>query len=162
MGHRRVPAALALLVAVVAGMLPGVAAGAAPLPGGVVAFGSTGLAASTAARDGLALPAFGGRRVVAVAAGAAHGLALTEDGGVWSWGANDRGQLGHAGAALDPAATQPVPRQVTLPGPASAVAAGARHSLVVVAGEVYGFRETPRASWGWPWRCPSRRTGFPA
>ena len=34
-------------------------------------------------------------RVVAVSAGRDHSLALTADGGVWSWGRGGRGQLGH-------------------------------------------------------------------
>lgn len=32
--------------------------------------------------------------MVSVAAGGAHSLAVTEDGGLWAWGAGDRGQLG--------------------------------------------------------------------
>ena len=32
--------------------------------------------------------------VVKLAAGAAHSLALTEDGQVWVWGSNTEGQLG--------------------------------------------------------------------
>ncbi len=31
---------------------------------------------------------------MSVAAGGAHSLAVTEDGGLWAWGAGDRGQLG--------------------------------------------------------------------
>ena len=40
------------------------------------------------------LDGFGGRLVSAVACGGMHTLALTEDGGVWSWGVNDEGPLG--------------------------------------------------------------------
>ena len=36
-----------------------------------------------------------GQRVVAVSAGYFHSLAVTADGGVWSWGSGDFGQLGH-------------------------------------------------------------------
>ena len=38
--------------------------------------------------------AFGDLLVKAVACGGMHTLALTEDGGVWSWGVNDEGALG--------------------------------------------------------------------
>ena len=41
------------------------------------------------------IEAFTGQRVVAVAAGEAHNLALAADGAVWSWGWGSRGQLGH-------------------------------------------------------------------
>ena len=40
--------------------------------------------------------AFAGRCVVAVSAGAAHSLAITADGSLWSWGWGRDGQLGHA------------------------------------------------------------------
>ena len=39
--------------------------------------------------------AFAGRRVVAVAAGSAHSLALTADGAFFTWGKGDDGCLGH-------------------------------------------------------------------
>ena len=39
--------------------------------------------------------ALAGRRVVAVAAGTNHSLALTADGAVWSWGHGGAGRLGH-------------------------------------------------------------------
>ena len=41
------------------------------------------------------IEAFAGRCVVAVSAGGGHSLALTADGGVWSWGYGDNGKLGH-------------------------------------------------------------------
>jgi alpha-tubulin suppressor-like RCC1 family protein len=37
--------------------------------------------------------------VTSIAAGGRHSLALLDDGTVMSWGANDRGQLGHSGSA---------------------------------------------------------------
>jgi hypothetical protein len=65
--------------------------------------------------------------VAAAAAGAAHSVAVTADGSVLSWGLNDRGQLGHSPAATFVA----LPREVLLPEPAVAVAAGAAHTLAV-------------------------------
>lgn len=43
----------------------------------------------------------GGQRVVQVAAGGMHTVALTEDSQVWTWGVNDEGALGrHTGGEL--------------------------------------------------------------
>lgn len=53
-----------------------------------------------------------GLRVVQVAAGYAHSLALTEEGEVYSWGLNSHGQLGHGSGC--PAAP---PTSQALPGP---------------------------------------------
>ena len=38
--------------------------------------------------------------VEAIAAGASHGLALKDDGTVWAWGSNERGQLGNGTETL--------------------------------------------------------------
>jgi alpha-tubulin suppressor-like RCC1 family protein len=46
------------------------------------------------------------RQVVSVAAGEYHGMALTADGSVWTWGGNQSGQLGYdtgGGSSPDPA-----------------------------------------------------------
>jgi alpha-tubulin suppressor-like RCC1 family protein len=40
------------------------------------------------------------KRVVAIASGQLHGLALTDKGDIWAWGKNDAGQLGVGGAIL--------------------------------------------------------------
>ena len=74
--------------------------------------------------------AFAGRRVVAVSAGAAHSLALTADGAVWSWGDGDSGQLGH-----DDELNQSLPKKVEdLAGQrVVAVSAGGGHSLAITA-----------------------------
>ena len=54
------------------------------------------------------IEAFAGQRVVAVAAGDAHSLAITADGAVWSWGEGECGCLGHGGDLSD----QPLPKKV--------------------------------------------------
>jgi alpha-tubulin suppressor-like RCC1 family protein len=80
--------------------------------------------------------------IVAIAAGGQTSLALRADGTVWSWGVNDKGQLGN-NAAIKYSAT---PVQVTaqrgdLPG-MKAVAAGSAHCLALKAdGTVW--------AWGW-------------
>lgn len=64
--------------------------------------------------------------VVRIAAGDHHSIALRGDGSVWTWGGNQRGQLGVANAALSL-----VP--VRVPGLINIVqiAAGARHSVAL-------------------------------
>jgi hypothetical protein len=41
-----------------------------------------------------------GKRVVSIASGTSHGLAVTSDGVVWGWGKNDAGQVGVGGSVL--------------------------------------------------------------
>ena len=41
--------------------------------------------------------ALGGERIIAVAAGGDHSVALTADGAVFTWGRGEHGQLGHLG-----------------------------------------------------------------
>ena len=68
-----------------------------------------------------------GQRVVAVSAGGVHNLALTADGGVWSWGCGGVGQLGHSDQQR-----QLLPKKVeALAGQRvnSVVSAGTWHSL---------------------------------
>ncbi len=74
----------------------------------------------------------------AVAAGAAHSLALLRTcGTAFAWGANECGQLGTGDAA-----PRPAPAEVAAPGGQrfAAVACGARHSLLLAEGglEVLG------------------------
>ncbi len=72
------------------------------------------------------------RRGLAVTGGFAHTCALTDDGRVKCWGANERGQLGD-GTTTDRA----FPVDVGLPGPATAVGAGYTHTCAIVAGAVW-------------------------
>jgi len=61
--------------------------------------------------------------IISVAAGENHALALTSDGTVWSWGANDKGQLGdgtsgtYSGKRYATKATFPVPAPTFSPSP---------------------------------------------
>ena len=79
------------------------------------------------------------RRVVAVAAGCEHSLAVTADGAVWAWGLNSDGELGDGRTA-----SHTTPELVSgLPGDAVAVAAGCHHSLALTSdGEVWEWGES--------------------
>jgi alpha-tubulin suppressor-like RCC1 family protein len=67
--------------------------------------------------------------VVAVAGGDQHALALLEDGSVWAWGVNGKGQLGDGKAGLP----EDVPVKVIgLTERVTAIAAGAEFSLALL------------------------------
>jgi len=76
------------------------------------------------------IEAFAGQRVVAVSAGDAHSLALTADGGAWSWGYGEYGQLGHSDTQhqLLPTKMEAFASQRVV-----AVLAGGDHSLAITA-----------------------------
>ncbi|MBI4492930.1 MAG: IPT/TIG domain-containing protein, partial [Chloroflexi bacterium] len=69
--------------------------------------------------------------VMAVAAGSAHSLALKGDGTVWAWGGNYSGQLGDGTTVTTGCYSRPTPVQVSGLSGASAIAAGASHSLAL-------------------------------
>ena len=71
-----------------------------------------------------------------VAAGGAHTCALSERGEVFTWGLNDKGQLGHDREDVEVG----LPQEVPLPEPATAVAAGYNHTLCLgESGSVWSF-----------------------
>jgi hypothetical protein len=76
-------------------------------------------------------------RIVSVAAGADHNLAVDEGGGVWVWGRNNYGQLGKG----SPSVSERTPLKLNLGDVvAESVAAGFSHSLILrTDGKVLGF-----------------------
>jgi alpha-tubulin suppressor-like RCC1 family protein len=81
-------------------------------------------------------------RIIRVAAGKNHSMAITEQGVVLAWGTNDAGQLGHS--RWSSAAMLSVPRAIPVSSWAGGVvvdmACGASHSLVAVEdGRVFAF-----------------------
>jgi alpha-tubulin suppressor-like RCC1 family protein len=69
--------------------------------------------------------------VAAVSAGGAHSCAVDTAGGVWCWGADDRGQLGLGVTGAPVTAPAAV---AGLAGPATGVSAGGAHSCATLAG----------------------------
>ena len=95
-------------------------------------------------------------RVVAIAAGAVHSMALTDEGYVFSFGLGWHGQLGHGDSE---AQLKPKMIDELIPKRVVAIAAGGLHSLVLTAyptdlpaafpkGEVLSFGERPYGQLG--------------
>eukprot|EP00892_Ulva_mutabilis_P004433 jgi/Ulvmu1/2361/UM013_0209.1 len=83
-----------------------------------------------------------GLRMVAVAAGNNHTLALSDAGDVYAWGANECGQLGTGNRSGSCAASPQLIEQLGHHSPVVDVACGSRHSVAVDAeGKAFG--------WGW-------------
>lgn len=66
-----------------------------------------------------------GARIVQLAAGSYHSLALTDDGGVFAWGSNLEGQLG----LPDISGLVNKPTKVHIPEPVKQISAGYYHSI---------------------------------
>ncbi|MBL8292031.1 MAG: hypothetical protein JNN08_09350 [Bryobacterales bacterium] len=85
--------------------------------------------------------------VVAIAAGRFHNLALRNDGTVWAWGYNDKGQSALGDCIRSASCPSGIPWSFTptqvgnLP-PAVAIAAGALHSMALLA-------DGTVRTWGW-------------
>ena len=82
-----------------------------------------------------------GKKIVKIAAGQGHSLALTDDGMVYTWGRNDTGQLGN-----NVTTDAMLPVAVTVTGTPMSnktiveIASGARHSLAIdSSGKVYAW-----------------------
>lgn len=77
-----------------------------------------------------------GRTILAVDAGATHSVVLLDGGEVWTWGANDRGQLGTGISG-----SSDVPVQVTaIDAPVTQIAVGRAHTLALDAkGRVWAW-----------------------
>lgn len=71
----------------------------------------------------------GGARVVHVAAGAYHSLAVTADGEVYSWGTNSHAQLARPSAALSDARPTRVPLPAVVEGDRGGCDAGASYDV---------------------------------
>ncbi|WP_224367505.1 RCC1 domain-containing protein [Hyalangium versicolor] len=69
---------------------------------------------------------------VAVSAGWYHSMALGANGTVWTWGRNLNGQIGNGSAS---SVNQLTPYSVNLVLPATAIAAGATHSLALLSNQ---------------------------
>ncbi|MFQ5717904.1 MAG: RCC1 repeat-containing protein [Acidobacteriota bacterium] len=84
-------------------------------------------------------------RVVAVAAGVAHSVALDGNGEIWTWGDNSQGQLGD-GTRVSRAAPVRLAGIPGLSGRVTAIAAGDQFTLALtVAGEVWTWGDN---TWG--------------
>ncbi len=92
--------------------------------------GQLGGGAATDQPAPVTAPLPGGLTVAALSAGGAHTCAVDDAGGVWCWGADDRGQLGLG--ATGPAVAAPA-SVAGITGAAIGVSAGGAHSCVDLA-----------------------------
>jgi alpha-tubulin suppressor-like RCC1 family protein len=75
---------------------------------------------------------FGVTHATSIAAGASHALALTSDGRVWAWGANDEGQVDLRQPSSSGCSCVNHPVQIAGIASASAIAAGDNTSLALI------------------------------
>ena len=149
--RRRTATGVVLAITTAATMLVALPA-AADTPGGAAkAWGAgasgqlgNGGTADVSSPANLNLPTGGGTsadRVLAVAGGASHSLVLRADGTVWGTGLDTDGQVdGIPTSPLNPNKTAPVKVGLPLGVTATAIAAGANHSLALGAdGNVYAW-----------------------
>ncbi|XP_076163847.1 uncharacterized protein LOC143144872 isoform X2 [Ptiloglossa arizonensis] len=86
-----------------------------------------------------------GARIVQLAAGSYHSLALTDDGGVFAWGSNLEGQLG----LPDISGLVNKPTKVHIPEPVKQISAGYYHSIFLTeSGLVYVCGESESGKLG--------------
>jgi len=74
-----------------------------------------------------------GPRIVQLAAGSHHSMALTSDGGVVVWGSNLEGQLGLSGVS----GLVNKPTKVPIPEPVKEISAGYYHSVFLTGNKVF-------------------------
>jgi alpha-tubulin suppressor-like RCC1 family protein len=89
------------------------------------ALGQLGSASVTQTSVPIAVSGISGT-VVAIAAGAEFSMALTSDGSVYTWGANDNGQLGDSTPGY-----RTTPARVSMSASVVAIAAGSSHALAL-------------------------------
>jgi len=96
-----------------------------------------GTAAESASLPTTVSQVSGFENIIAVAAGAEHSVALKDNGTVWTWGKNDKGQLGKEGIALS---KEPV--WVSGISDVKFIAAGAYHTIALT---------NNGTLWAWGW-----------
>ena len=105
--------------------------------------------------------AFGGRRVVRIAAGGTHSAAVCEAGAVWTWGDGACGKLGH-GDERRYATPLRVERFVAMKVRIREVSAGGRHTLAVTTkSELFGWGSNAVGQLGLAWNGSRPRKRHP-
>eukprot|EP00775_Hariotina_reticulata_P001720 gene1720-2063_t len=116
---------------------------------GTNGFGALGLGEDVLEKARAALVDVGGKRVLAVACGGMHTVALAEDGCVYTWGVNDEGALGRptSGTAWE---SEPDSSKEDSTVPGLARLPSDVHIVQVVAGDGFTFAlSDDGAIWGW-------------